>query len=87
MSKTTKPLTIAVDYRWYELPWVDELRQKGHRVVSMDALNCLNCVTASDCDLILGPTCARFLPGMEKWIESFIRGARSIKYPKGKKND
>ena len=89
----TKPLTIAVAEVYWKEPWVTVLREKGHKVVRLDELNLENILggpldifNADDCDLILGPNCARFLPGMHTFLDSFIKGARAIRY-KGKKDD
>ena len=38
----------------------------------------------TDYDLILGPNCMRFLAGMEPFLDSFIKGARALKYGKVK---
>ena len=74
MGKTPKPLTIAVSSALEPAAWVDELRAKGHIVEYVDLI--------TRYDLALGPECARFLPGMEKFLEDFIKGARKVKYPK-----
>ena len=36
----------------------------------------------TDYDLILGPNCMRFLPGMAQFLDSFIKGARAVCYKK-----
>ena len=77
MGKPPKPLTIFVDLALGDQPWIQVLRDKGHLVLHQNY---------EGADLILGPTCARFIPGMEKFLESFIRGARAVRYP-GKKDD
>lgn len=71
-----KPLHIAIDIRYQTEPWAIELERKGHTISWV----------SDDFDLILGPTCARVLPGMEKFLDSFIKGARMVKYPR-KKDD
>ena len=76
MGKTSRPLKIVVDPSLYMLPFVAELKAKGHGVVVAE--------WADDIDLILAPQAARFLPGMEKFLEDFIKGARKVKYPKEK---
>ena len=84
MGKVQKPLTIFVLIPgWQHLPWVKDLQAKGHKVNDGPTHEDQD---IWDADLILGPTCARFIPGMEKFLESFIKGARAIKY-KGKKDD
>ena len=75
---TSKPLKIIVDPRIWG-PWCEDLRAKGHAVIESE--------WADDCDLLLGPNCARFLPGMEQFLDSFIKGARKLKFPKEKKGD
>ncbi len=72
---TSKPFTIGVDSRYAGELWLAELKAKGHVVTLKDF---------AGYDLILGPTCARFLPGMEKHLDSFLKGARKMRYP-GKK--
>ena len=76
---TTKPLTIWVHPDLALTAWVADLSDKGHDV---------RCNTKMediwDADLILGPNCARFLPGMEQFLESFIKGARAICYKTAK---
>lgn len=74
---TSKPLTILVHQDFYEQPWVKDLVKKGHTILA---------TILPDCDLILGPNCARFVPGMEQFLDSFLKGARAIRYP-GKKGD
>lgn len=73
---TSKPLKIVVDPRIWG-PWCEELETQGHHVIPAE--------WAEDCDLLLGPTCARFLPGMHVFLDSFIKGAWAIKYPGTKK--
>lgn len=73
---TSKPLTIGVDSRYEGADWVVALEAKGHLITLKDM---------ASYDLVLGPNCARFMPGMEKMIEVFLKGARTIKY-KGKKD-
>ena len=77
MMGTSKPLTILVHPNYWDTPWVQELKAKGHVVAVLH--------TSIEADLILGPTCARFIPGMEKYLEAFIKGARVVKYPGSKK--
>lgn len=77
MGKTTKPLTIGIDSRYAGEPWVMELEAKGHLITLKDM---------AGYDLVLGPNCARFLPGMQQFLDAFIKGARAVKF-KGKKDD
>ena len=77
MGKTPKPLKIYVHPAFKGEPWVAELREKGHDVTLDYDSPCL-----WEADLILAPQAARFLPGMEKFLEDFIKGARKVKYPK-----
>ena len=76
---TSKPLTILVHPDYFKTPWAEALREKGH-VVAVLNLN------LEDVDLILAPNCARFVPGSERFLTSFLAGARTLKYP-GKKKD
>lgn len=69
-----KPLRILVDPTIFPTAFVSDLQQQGHTVIPM----------VNDCegfDLILGPTCCRFLPGMEKFLPAIIKGARKVRYP------
>ena len=84
MGKTPKPLRIVVLPPFCNAGWVLMLAQAGHDVTLLDSDH--SAMPILNADLILGPTCARFLPGMEKFLESFIKGARAVKY-KGKKDD
>ena len=77
MGKTPKPLKIAIHGSLLGQPWVAELQAKGHTVELL--------VMVGDPDLILAPQAARFLPGMEKYLDALIKGARRVKYP-GKKD-
>ena len=74
MGTTSKPLRILVHPPLLEQAWVQELQAKGHTVEPIPAV-------WGDYDLILAPEAARFVPGMEKFLESFIKGARAIRYP------
>ena len=71
---TSKPFTILVHPDYWETAWRRELTTKGHVVAIL--------TPPIEADLILGPTCARFLPGMEKYLDSFLAGARKLKYPR-----
>lgn len=79
---TSKPLTIWVDPYYIGLPWVDALRTKGHIIFWLGDSD----HDILEAHLILGPTCARFVPGMEVYLESFIKGARKLRYPEKKEN-
>ena len=74
---TSKPLTILIHPDYWATPWAANLRAKGHVVAILE--------TNIQADLILGPTCARFVPGMEKFLDSFLKGARVVRYPGSKK--
>lgn len=85
---TSKPLTIGLDFRLTQEAWVQLLRDKGHHifpVVSLAASD--NARPINEVDLFLGPNCARFVPGMEKFLNSFLAGARKIKYPSKEKTN
>ena len=72
---TSKPLVICLHSSLANAPWVADLRAKGHTIlVNVDP-------AWETADLILGPQCARFVPGMEKCLASFLKGARAIKFP------
>ena len=73
MGKTPKPLRILVHPTFFGQGWIGELQSKGHTVVPMP-------LDLDAYDLILAPQAARFLPGMQKHLDSFIKGARKIKY-------
>lgn len=75
---TSKPFVICLHSSLVGAPWVAELRAKGHTIIVS---------TDPEYDLGLGPKCARFVPGMEKYIESFLKGARAARYPGSKRKD
>ena len=77
--KTPKPLTIAVHPVLRDADWVMELVAKGHTILAVS-----DNPIWQEADLILGPTCARFVPGMEKHLDSFIKGTQSLKRDKVK---
>ena len=70
---TTKPLRILVHPKYLDLPWAQELRAAGNTVEPIPAV-------WGDYDVILAPEAARFLPGMEKFLPAFLKGARKIRY-------
>ena len=72
---TPKPLTIAIHSTYEGTFWVGQLRALGHVVTTLPP-------DLESFDLVLAPTCARFVPGMEAFLDTLIRGARKIKYPK-----
>ena len=74
---TSKPLTLAIPWEWKDELWVKELEAKGHVVVRFPPN-----WEWHQMDLILLPNCARFLPGMEQFLDTFIKGARAIRYGK-----
>mgnify|MGYP001571630856 FL=1 len=76
---TSKPLRIALHPTLGSQPWVEELRTKGHEILWV-------ALETAGADLILGPNCMRFIPGMEKFLESFLKGARVVKYPGSRKD-
>mgnify|MGYP001558227297 FL=1 len=64
-------------------PALAQLVEKGHTVFQTNHLKTeTEEVYLLDYDLILGPNCARFLPGMEQFLPSFLAGARKVRYPK-----
>ena len=75
---TSKPLRILIVG---DLPENSNLVGMGH-IVHVEPMLRLN-----EYDLILGPNCARFLPGMEFALDSFIKGARMVKYGKPAKKE
>lgn len=76
MGKTTKPLRIGIHPDQIAEQWVADLVTQGHEVTGLGNL--------MDYDLILGPNCCRFLPGMEFVLDSVIKGARKLRYGKEK---
>ena len=85
---TSKPLRIAVHFQLTHLPCVLTLRDKGHHVFPIVSLAASDTVEPIDSfDLVLGPNCMRFIPGMEKFLESFLKGARAARYPGSKRNE
>ena len=80
MPKNPKPLKILVAWSVRNQLWVEELRAQGHEVIPMDP------AVSDEPDLILGPTCCRFVPGMEAFLPAILKGVRKVKYP-GKKHE
>ena len=72
---TPKPLTIAIHSSYADTFWVGQLRALGHVVTILPP-------DLESFDLVLAPTCARFEPGMEAFLDELIKGARKVKYPK-----
>ena len=75
---TSKPLFIVVHPDLGRQPWIEELRAKGHTVAFL-------ALEHAGADMILGPNCMRLVPGMERFLEAFIKGARMVRYPGSKK--
>ena len=73
MAKSSKPLKIMVSLDSKDQPWVEALKTKGHEI---------HWWIPDGIDLILAPQACRFLPGMEKMLDSIIKGVRKVKYPK-----
>lgn len=72
-----KPLTIFVLIQdWQDLPWVKDLQAKGHKINDGPTHEEQDIWEA---DLILGPTCCRFVPGMEAFLPTIIKGIRAGK--------
>lgn len=71
---TSQPLTILVHPDYWETAWRRELTAKGHVVAIL--------TPPIEADLILGPNCTRFVPGMEKFLASCLAGARAVRYKK-----
>ena len=72
---TPTPLNIAVHSTFEGTFWVGQLRALGHVVTILPP-------SFEDFNLVLAPMCARFLPGMEAFLDALIKGARKVKYPK-----
>ena len=79
---TSKPLTIWVHPDYYAAPWVQELIAKGHVIMGGEHTIQAALLVA---DLILGPNCCRWVPGMEKHLDALLKGARAVKFPKKEK--
>ena len=79
LMAATKPLTIWIHPDYRGLPWVEALRSKGHQVYFEVDYSKAD-PSPWTADLLLGPNCARFLPGMEQFLDSFIKGARAVRY-------
>ena len=75
MARTSKPLVLLVHSTLLETDKVKELQQKGHEVVVMSEV-------IENFDLILGPTCWRMYPKLEKYIDMAVKAARLVRYPK-----
>ena len=75
---TSKPLHIIIHPSLAGQAWIEELRNKGHTIFYLEG--------TGGADLILGPNCMRFIPGMEKFLDSFLKGARMVRYPGSRKD-
>jgi len=87
VGKTQKPLRIAVDDTLAELPEITALTEKGHNIYRLSQYNRGNDnpLNLPDVDLILGPTCWRMDATLLPYLDLAIKGARGVRYPKGKK--
>ncbi len=81
MGKTAKPLVILVTNKaLLESPEVQALREKGHTIAF--------CEFHTN-DVIIGPQCWRVDPSLgnlEAIFEMVLKGVRTVKYGKGKKD-
>jgi hypothetical protein len=80
MGKTQKPLTILVHPSLVETPEFRTLAAQGHTITSDLYLE-----SAWDADIVFGPNCWRMTPELLPYLDLAIKGARGVKYPKGKK--
>ena len=76
MGKTQKPLRIGVEHSLLGAPAILELAAKGHEIVEV----CLG-----DCDVVFAPNAWRMDATLLPYLDLAIKGARGVKYPKGKK--
>ena len=77
MGKTPKPLTILVHPSLRHTPEIEALVAKGHDIAEGCPLETY--------DLVFGPNCWRMLPELLPYLDLAIKGARGVRYPKGKK--
>jgi hypothetical protein len=87
MGRTPKPLSIAVDDVLAETPEIAALAAKGHNIYKFSQYNRGNDnpLNLPGVDLILGPNCWRMDATLLQYLDLAIKGARGVKYPKGKK--
>ena len=79
MGKTTKPLTIAVSQHLMSLTPVQELREKGHRLLSITESEGRE---IEEADIILSPKAWRMSAHDTTYINLSIEAARLVVYPK-----
>ena len=73
MSRTPKPLRVAVDNSLAKTPEVLALEAKGHEIVPADH---------EAFDLVIGPRCWKMDLILIKYLDLAIKAARGVKYPK-----
>lgn len=83
MGKTQKPLTILVHPSLGDAPEIVTLAEKGHTICV--GYSPAGLATMEMFDIILGPNCWRITPELLPYLDLAIKGARGVKYPKGKK--
>ena len=80
MARSTHPLKILIHHDWDGEGWVSELRQKGHTVHTSQTYQDHLGTPLGEYDLILMPKACRFLPGMEPFLPTILKGVRAVKY-------
>lgn len=76
-KKNPKPLRLLVHPMLAGSPELTALAEKGHEVEVMDLWESY--------DLLLGPTCWRMDLRLIKHLDSAVKSARAVKYPKKEK--
>lgn len=80
MAKNPKPLRILVHPSLSATDEVNELRRKGHDVLT--EFDLYDVGAWEQCDLIVGPNAWRMTPDLLPMVDAAIKAARATKYPK-----
>lgn len=80
MGRTPKPLTLLVTEDLIHTPEIQDLADKGHRIMLLEL--CSDPVP----DIILSPLSWRMTPELLKYLDVAVKAARAQKYPKGDKH-
>lgn len=77
-GQTNLPLTIVVHNSLLSAEQWQDLKDKGHTILSYDEAAAAG-VTFDQADLILGPNCSWFTPPMILYLETTIKRARKAR--------
>lgn len=84
MGKTPKPITLVVHPTLVDLPQFVAMRDQGHIVMSMDAVQCVGS-KLTDVDMVLGSNAWSFDSRQMYLLDKVVQTCRARKYERGKK--